>query len=52
MAIFPPGEDPRWDYRRPAVERVLRAVRRMLIDRASSNRPIPAVKEASFPANA
>jgi hypothetical protein len=33
MAILPPGEDSRWDYRRPAVERVLGAVRRMLIDR-------------------
>jgi hypothetical protein len=38
MAIFPSGEDPRWDYRRPAVERVLGAVRRMLIDRASAER--------------
>jgi len=35
MAIFPPGEDARWDYRRPAVERVLRAVRRMLMERAA-----------------
>jgi hypothetical protein len=35
MAILPPGEDSRWDYRRPAVERVLRAVRRMLLDRAA-----------------
>jgi hypothetical protein len=38
MAIFPPGEDPRWDYRRPAVERVLGAVRRMLIERSSGER--------------
>jgi glutathione synthase/RimK-type ligase-like ATP-grasp enzyme len=36
MAILPPGDDPRWDYRRPAVERVLRAVRRMLMDRAAT----------------
>jgi hypothetical protein len=36
MAILPPGEDRRWDYRRPAVERVLRAVRRMLVERALS----------------
>jgi len=38
MAIFPPGEDARWDYRRPAVERVLAAVRRMLLGRAAGGR--------------
>ena len=47
MAIFPPGEDPRWDYRRPAVERVLRAVRNMLIDRAALGRRLAAGKEVS-----
>jgi hypothetical protein len=47
MAIFPPGEDSRWDYRRPAVERVLRAVRRMLIDRASPNQRATVGEEIS-----
>ncbi len=45
MAIFPPGEDARWDYRRPAVERVLRAVRKMLMGRATSARPAIAASE-------
>jgi hypothetical protein len=35
MAIYRPGADRRWDYRRPAVERICRAVRKMLEDRAS-----------------
>jgi glutathione synthase/RimK-type ligase-like ATP-grasp enzyme len=43
MAIFPPDEDPRWDYRRPGVERVMRAVRKMLIDRASSRAKVQLV---------
>ena len=34
MAIVPPDADPRWDYRRPAIERALAAVRRMLTGRA------------------
>jgi glutathione synthase/RimK-type ligase-like ATP-grasp enzyme len=34
MAILPPGADAKWDYRRPAVERVCRAVRAMLVRRA------------------
>ncbi|MGC9158094.1 MAG: pyridoxal-dependent decarboxylase, partial [Terracidiphilus sp.] len=33
MAVLPPGEDARWDYRRPAVERILRAIRKMFVDR-------------------
>jgi len=35
MAFFPPGEDSRWDYRRPAVEAICRAIRKMLLDRAA-----------------
>jgi len=34
MVILPPGEDSRWDYRRPAVERVCRAVHAMLAAKA------------------
>jgi len=35
MVILPPAVDSRWDYRRPAVERVCRAVHAMLVQRAS-----------------
>jgi glutamate/tyrosine decarboxylase-like PLP-dependent enzyme len=42
MAVLPPGEDARWDYRRPAVERILRAIRKMLVDRAKSYAVPPA----------
>jgi hypothetical protein len=35
MAVYPPDPDPRWDYRRPAVARVLDAVRAMMIGRAA-----------------
>lgn len=34
MVILPPGAEAKWDYRRPAVERVCRAVHAMLIGRA------------------
>jgi len=34
MAVFAPEEDARWDYRRPAVENILQAIRKMLVDRA------------------
>jgi len=30
MVVFPPTQDPMWDYRRPAIETVLGAARRML----------------------
>jgi len=30
MAVIPPAEDARWDYRRPAVARVCEAVHAML----------------------
>jgi hypothetical protein len=47
MVILPPGADSRWDYRRPAVERVCRAVHTMLANRAS-RKPI-AQAANSFP---
>jgi glutathione synthase/RimK-type ligase-like ATP-grasp enzyme len=34
MTVLPPEHDPRWDYRRPAVQRVEAAVRKMLEDKA------------------
>jgi Tetratricopeptide repeat len=34
MAVYPPTIDPKWAYRRPAVERILAAVPTMLIERA------------------
>jgi hypothetical protein len=34
MVILPPGAEAKWDYRRPAVERVCKAVHAMLMDRA------------------
>jgi tetratricopeptide (TPR) repeat protein len=37
MVILPPGEDSRWDYRRPVVERVCRAVHAMLVARAGQD---------------
>jgi len=36
MVVLPPGTDKRWDYRRPAIERICMAIRQMLMDRASS----------------
>ena len=35
MVVYPPVADPKWAYRRPAVEAVLTAVRTMLVDRAA-----------------
>jgi hypothetical protein len=37
MAIVPPDVDTRWDYRRPAVERVCNAVGKMLRDRSKNS---------------
>jgi tetratricopeptide (TPR) repeat protein len=34
MAVHPPDADARWDYRRPAVARILDAVRGMMVGRA------------------
>jgi glutathione synthase/RimK-type ligase-like ATP-grasp enzyme len=33
MAVVTPNADKRWDYRRPAVERIWRAVGTMLMDK-------------------
>jgi glutamate/tyrosine decarboxylase-like PLP-dependent enzyme len=38
MAVLPPGAEPQWDYRRPAVEEILGAIRKMLVERAGVNR--------------
>ena len=37
MVILPPGDDERWNFRRPAVERACQAVHAMLIAKAASN---------------
>jgi hypothetical protein len=34
MTILPPGPDPKWDYRRAAIARVLDAARQLVRDRA------------------
>ena len=36
MTILPPGPDPKWDYRRAAIARVLDAARQLVRDRAAS----------------
>lgn len=38
MVIAAPGADPRWDYRRPAVQAILDAVRTMLVTRARTGK--------------
>jgi hypothetical protein len=38
MVVYPPQLDPKWAYRRNAVEAVLQAVRIMLVGRASADR--------------
>ena len=38
MVVYPPVADPKWAYRRPAVEAVLAAVRTMLIGRSTAER--------------
>jgi glutathione synthase/RimK-type ligase-like ATP-grasp enzyme len=35
MAVVSPDADPRWDYRRPAIAEIWRAVEKMLVDRAT-----------------
>jgi len=37
MVVNPPEPDARWDYRRPAVQRILDAIQKMLLQRASIN---------------
>jgi Flp pilus assembly protein TadD/glutathione synthase/RimK-type ligase-like ATP-grasp enzyme len=36
MTVIPPDADKRWDYRRPAVERIYRAVFKMLMNRVET----------------
>jgi Tetratricopeptide repeat len=38
MVVYPPSPDPKWAYRRPAVEAVLTAVRTMLTERSVAAR--------------
>ena len=37
MVVYPPSPDPKWAYRRPAVEAVLSAVRGMLLERSRAD---------------
>jgi tetratricopeptide (TPR) repeat protein len=39
MAIVPPNTDPMWDYRRPAIGRVIEAAKRMIVGRSTSRGP-------------
>lgn len=41
MAVYPPLLDPKWDYRRPAVDAVIAAVGAMLAERAAMPTPPP-----------
>ena len=36
MTVIPPGADMRWDYRRPAVEQIYKAVFKMLMNRVQT----------------
>ncbi len=36
MNVFPPDADPKWDYRRPAIEKALEAARKMVLSRAGA----------------
>jgi tetratricopeptide (TPR) repeat protein len=38
MAIVPPNADPKWDYRRAAIGRVIEAAKAMIVARAEANR--------------
>jgi glutathione synthase/RimK-type ligase-like ATP-grasp enzyme len=38
MAIVPPNADPMWDYRRPAIRRVIEAAKAMIVARADAKR--------------
>jgi hypothetical protein len=38
MVVYPPSLDPKWIYRRPAVEAVLTAVRTMITERSIAAR--------------
>ncbi len=37
MTVIPPGADMRWDYRRPAVEQIYKAVFKMLMNRVETS---------------
>jgi hypothetical protein len=39
MVVFPPAPEPMWDYRRPAIDTVLAAARRMLDEYAATTNP-------------
>jgi tetratricopeptide (TPR) repeat protein len=41
MVVTPPTDDPKWAYRRPAVERVIAAVHQMLVARAPGAGALP-----------
>ena len=41
MVVYPPVLDPKWAYRRPAVEAVLAAVRAMLVTHAKAGPEAP-----------
>ena len=49
MVIPPPDADQRWDYRRAAVERISKAVEKMLMDRAEA-KPSELPMDAQLPA--
>jgi tetratricopeptide (TPR) repeat protein len=38
MAIVPPNADPKWDYRRAAISRVIEAAKHMIVARSQANR--------------
>ena len=48
MAVNPPDADARWDYRRPAVARILDAVGAMMLGRAG-DRPPPDLRQVTLP---
>ncbi len=41
MAVLPPGAEPMWDYRRPAISDVMEAATRMLLKHAERGRAAP-----------
>jgi hypothetical protein len=50
MVMIPLAADPKWDYRRPAFDRVFAAIRAMLIDKSGG--AVQPVAEAAFAARA
>jgi hypothetical protein len=48
MVVYPPPPDPIWDYRRAPTERVLQAVRAMIVERSGrSPRPVARADQPS-----